>query len=75
MTEEHNPKQETQSTVPGWKRALSIPAAVIAVLAVVNPSAGIIEAIPDNLPFIGNLDEAFFTGVLYWCYRQWRPGK
>jgi len=30
-----------------------------------NPGAGIFELIPDNLPFIGNLDEAAaLTGLL-----------
>ena len=31
---------------------------VIAVLYLLNPTAGIIELIPDNLPLIGNLDES-----------------
>jgi hypothetical protein len=40
-----------------------VPAFVVYLLAVLggiymlNPGAGIIELIPDNIPFIGNLDE------------------
>ncbi|MEO0563543.1 MAG: YkvA family protein [Chloroflexota bacterium] len=30
----------------------------VAVIYLLNPSAGIIELIPDNIPFVGNLDEA-----------------
>lgn len=30
----------------------------IAVIYLINPTAGFIEFIPDNLPLIGNLDEA-----------------
>ncbi|MGQ9909968.1 MAG: hypothetical protein ACUVS2_14150 [Candidatus Flexifilum sp.] len=30
----------------------------IAVLYLINPTAGILEFVPDNLPVIGNLDEA-----------------
>lgn len=31
---------------------------LISLIYLVNPTAGIIELIPDNIPFIGNLDEA-----------------
>lgn len=31
---------------------------IIGLIYLINPTAGIIELIPDNLPFIGNLDEA-----------------
>ncbi len=37
---------------------------MLSVLYLSNLSMGIIE-IPDNLPFIGNLDEVFFSGVLF----------
>jgi uncharacterized membrane protein YkvA (DUF1232 family) len=30
---------------------------LIALIYLLNPSAGFIELIPDNIPFIGNLDE------------------
>ena len=32
--------------------------AAVAVLYLLNPTAGILEFIPDNIPFLGNLDEA-----------------
>lgn len=35
----------------------------------VNPGAGIFELIPDNLPFVGNLDEAGATALLLACLR------
>ena len=31
---------------------------IIALLYLINPGMGILELIPDNLPIIGNLDEA-----------------
>lgn len=37
---------------------------MVSVLYLSNLSMGIIE-IPDNLPLIGNLDEVFFSGVLF----------
>lgn len=32
--------------------------AAVALLYLVNPTAGILELIPDNIPLVGNLDEA-----------------
>jgi uncharacterized membrane protein YkvA (DUF1232 family) len=32
-----------------------------------NPTAGILELIPDNIPFIGNLDEAAAAAMLISC--------
>jgi hypothetical protein len=37
---------------------------VLAALYLINPTAGFFEFIPDNLPFIGNLDEATATMIL-----------
>ncbi len=39
----------------------------IALLYLVNPGAGIFEIIPDNIPLIGNLDEAAATLLLLNC--------
>ena len=30
---------------------------IIGILYILNPTAGVIELIPDNIPFVGNLDE------------------
>jgi uncharacterized membrane protein YkvA (DUF1232 family) len=42
---------------------------VLATLYLVNPGAGVFELIPDNLPLVGNLDEAAATGLLLACLR------
>ncbi|MGB2266560.1 MAG: DUF1232 domain-containing protein [Akkermansiaceae bacterium] len=34
-----------------------------------NPTWGLIEFIPDNLPIVGNLDEATVVAVLLACLR------
>jgi uncharacterized membrane protein YkvA (DUF1232 family) len=31
---------------------------------IINPGAGIFELIPDNIPFLGNVDEALATTLL-----------
>ena len=45
----------------GWPRWLVFSMAILGVIYVLNPTFGVFELIPDNLPFIGNLDE----GVAY----------
>lgn len=42
---------------------------MIATLYLINPGAGVIELIPDNVPLIGNLDEAAATALLLACLR------
>jgi hypothetical protein len=37
---------------------------VISLIYLINPSAGILELIPDNIPLLGNLDEAAATALL-----------
>jgi uncharacterized membrane protein YkvA (DUF1232 family) len=39
-------------------------AGVLVVLYLLNPTLGVFEFIPDNLPFVGNLDEAAASMVL-----------
>ncbi len=46
------------------KEMFVIALGVIAVLYLLNPTAGFLELIPDNLPLIGNLDEAGATLLL-----------
>ncbi|MDG1356705.1 MAG: DUF1232 domain-containing protein [Akkermansiaceae bacterium] len=38
-------------------------------LYLLNPTWGLIELIPDNLPFVGNIDEAAVAAVLIACLR------
>jgi hypothetical protein len=42
---------------------------VLCVIFLLNPGAGILGEIPDNFPFIGNIDEASVTLVLLWVLR------
>lgn len=40
---------------------------VLSAIYIVNPGAGIFELIPDNLPLVGNLDEAAAVVLLLNC--------
>lgn len=37
---------------------------LISLVYLVNPTAGVFELIPDNIPLVGNLDEATATALL-----------
>lgn len=40
---------------------------IFSAIYVLNPTAGFIELIPDNIPFFGNLDEAAAVALLISC--------
>ena len=42
---------------------------VLAALYILNPTAGLFEIIPDNLPLVGNLDEAAAVALLIMCLK------
>lgn len=42
---------------------------LISILYLINPTMGVIELIPDNIPLIGNLDEAGAAALLMMCLR------
>jgi hypothetical protein len=46
------------------KEMLVLAVGAVALIYLLNPTAGFLEFIPDNLPFIGNLDEAGATALL-----------
>lgn len=58
------------------KRPAPIPviilAAVFSVIYLANPTGGFIEFIPDNIPVIGNIDEAGVTMLLMWAVNEFR---
>ncbi len=58
------------------KRPAPIPviilAAVFSVIYLANPTGGFIEFIPDNIPIIGNIDEAGVTMLLMWAVNEFR---
>jgi hypothetical protein len=43
---------------------LNLLLAGVCLIYIINPTAGFLEFIPDNLPIIGNIDEATATGGL-----------
>jgi uncharacterized membrane protein YkvA (DUF1232 family) len=45
---------------------------IVSAIYLINPTAGVLELIPDIAPFIGNLDEAGATALLLWGVQQLR---
>lgn len=43
---------------------------IVGIIYILNPTAGIIEIIPDNIPLIGNLDEAAAIILILGCLRH-----
>jgi uncharacterized membrane protein YkvA (DUF1232 family) len=60
-------------------KATPIPLLILSILFsvvyIINPTAGFLEFIPDNIPFIGNLDEAGATALLIWAINEWRKQR
>ncbi len=59
-------------------RLVALPVALMSIAYLANIQFGIFgffDWLPDNLPFIGNLDEAFFTGLLLWAWKKWKGDK
>ncbi|MBN2790796.1 MAG: DUF1232 domain-containing protein [Candidatus Delongbacteria bacterium] len=48
---------------------LAIIGILFSLVYIINPTAGIFEILPDNIPFFGNIDEAGVTYFLFMCLR------
>ena len=51
---------------------LAIVLALISIAYLLNPTAGIFELLPDNIPFLGNIDEGLAAYILYSCIEYLR---
>lgn len=45
---------------------------VLCVMYLLNPTAGLFEFIPDNIPGVGNIDEGAAGALLFYLFRKWR---
>jgi uncharacterized membrane protein YkvA (DUF1232 family) len=77
MNEEIITKEENEKQLSGFVRTISEPLskhgwpswlvyvlAILGVLYLLNPTFGVLEFIPDNLPIIGNMDEGVATMLI-----------
>lgn len=52
------------------KKAGVLLVGLLALIYLLNPTAGVFELIPDNIPLVGNLDEAAAMMLLLMCLRH-----
>ncbi|EQC47337.1 DUF1232 domain-containing protein [Bacteriovorax sp. Seq25_V] len=52
------------------KSIVAILGGLLGLLYILNPGAGVFELIPDNIPFIGNLDEGAAVLLILGCLRH-----
>lgn len=56
-------------------KILAVLLTLLSVVYLLNPTAGFFELIPDNIPFIGNIDEGVAAFVLFKSVKYYRTGK
>ncbi len=61
-----------KNTEVNWPPAVIYIAGIVALIYLLNPTAGVFEIILDNLPLIGNLDEAAAALLLWNAFHQYR---
>ena len=54
-----------------FKKILVAISGLLGILYLINPTAGVFELIPDNLPIIGNLDEAAAAALVLAALRYY----
>jgi uncharacterized membrane protein YkvA (DUF1232 family) len=58
--------------VPVWAVYLL---AILGLVYILNPGAGVIELIPDNLPIVGNLDEGAAFLLIWYALVEFFEGR
>ena len=76
-----NPEEKSMSllTTPlsmrGWPKWVVYLMALIGIIYILNPSAGLLEFIPDNIPFVGKLDEGAAAFMIWLGLVELLEGK
>lgn len=66
------------------RKLTAIVLAALSIVYLINPTAGVFELLPDNIPLVGNVDESLAAYILYSCaeylrgkpvgmFRNWKP--
>ncbi len=65
-----NPQPEKK-----WPSFVIYLVGLLGVIYLLNPTAGLIELIPDNLPIVGNLDEGAAAVMVWNAIREMRSAR
>lgn len=66
-------KLEKESIQPN--KTLASLGILLCVVYLINPTAGVFELLPDNLPLVGNVDETLAAFLIFSLIRYIRTGK
>lgn len=53
-----------------FRKALFTLSGILGLIYILNPSLGVFEILPDNLPILGNLDEATATYLIILALKE-----
>jgi len=65
----------TPLTARGWPLWLVYTMAALGLVYILNPTLGLIELLPDNLPIVGNLDEGVAFMLIWFGLVQFFSGR
>lgn len=65
----------TPLTSRGWPLWLVYLMAVLGLVYILNPTLGILELVPDNLPIVGNLDEGVAFMLIWFGIVEFFKGR
>ncbi len=57
------------------RKILAVVVALAGLVYLFNPTAGVFEFLPDNLPFIGNIDEGLAAYLILAAVHLFRTGE
>jgi uncharacterized membrane protein YkvA (DUF1232 family) len=56
-------------------KPLALTLIIVSIIYLINPTLGVFEFIPDNIPVIGNIDEVLVAGLLLSLINFLRTGE
>lgn len=62
--------KETKKSNSSLRKLVAAIGILLGMIYIINPTAGVFELLPDNIPFVGNLDEAGAVWIILCCLRE-----
>jgi len=75
MAENNKPVSKPGDAVRRWPTWLVVLLGVTSFTYLLNPTLGLFELIPDQLPLVGNLDEGAAAMLLYYGVQELRSRR
>lgn len=75
MTEDNKPVVQNGDAVRRWPTWLVVLLGLTGFIYLLNPTMGLFELIPDQLPLVGNLDEGAAAMLVYYGVQELRSRR